>query len=148
MSIAKVKKQRDLEETEEGFSFSLQDVELGTDRRGKAVTSCVVVEAEGRQATKSENLSDQQRLALDALDNCLVDLGERTPGTRGFPTTPVIAVTREQWKEYCERGGVTSSDKPNTTRQAFKRAVDGLKNKGIIAEWDKRIWRCDRSDKP
>ncbi len=30
---------------------------------------------------------------------------------------------RDEWREYCERGGVTSSDKPNTARQAFKLAV-------------------------
>ena len=148
VSVAKVKQQRDLEESEEEFSFSLQVVELGTNGRGKPVTSCVVVEAEGQHFTISTTLSPQQRLALDALDNCLVDLGRRTPGTRPFPTRPVTAVTRDQWREYCERAGVTSSDKPNTARQAFKRAVDGLKNKGIIAEWDEFVWRCDRSDKP
>ncbi len=147
VSIAKVKKQRDLEETEEEFSFSLQVVELGTNRRGKAVTSCVVVEAEGQQATKSKKLSDQQGLALAALDNCLVDHGKPTPGTRGFPTTPVMAVNREQWKEYCERGGVTRSDKPNSATQAFGRAEKNLKTKGFIGEWDGLVWRCDRSDK-
>ena len=111
------------------------------------MTSCVVVEAEGQHATTSTKLSPQQRLALAALDNCLVDLGQPTPGELGFPTTPVTAVMRDEWREYCERGGVTSSDKPNTARQAFKRAVDGLKDKGIIAEWDELVWRCDRSDK-
>jgi len=42
---------------------------------------------------------------------------------------------------------VTSSDKPNTARQVFKRAIDALKNKGFVAEWDGLVWRCDRSDK-
>lgn len=147
VSVAKVKKQRDLEESEDELSFSLQVVELGTNGRGKPVTSCVVVEAEGQHATTSTTLSPQQRLALDTLDNCLVDLGRRTPGTFGFPTTPVMAVTREHWKEHCERAGVTSSDKPNTARQVFKRAIDALKNKGFVAEWDGLVWRCDRSDK-
>lgn len=83
-----MKKQRDLEETEEEFSFSLQVVELGTNSRGKAVTSCVVVEAEGQHVTISTKLSPQRRLALDALDNCLIDLGRPTPGELSRVTAP------------------------------------------------------------
>ena len=83
VSVAKVKQQRDLEESEDELSFSLQVVELGTNGRGKPVTSCVVVEAEGQHATTSTTLSPQQRLALDTLDNCLVDLGRHAAARRG-----------------------------------------------------------------
>ena len=43
VSLAKVTKQRELEIVGE-FGFTLQVVELGTNTRGKPVTSCVLVE--------------------------------------------------------------------------------------------------------
>lgn len=74
ISIAKVTKQRELEFGAE-FSFELLKVQLGTDRRGKPVTSCVVrtvdlltpeTEEEARD-TREGKLQSDERAVLQAV---------------------------------------------------------------------------------
>ena len=145
VSTATVTKQRDLETVGE-FSFSLQVVELGENKRGKQVTSCVVVDAEGSaRRGKKNSPTRQEQLALEQLDRCLIDLGVPAPGTSHFPSNgPVRVVTREQWRDFCFRGGVTKSDKPDSASRAFLRHLQNLTAKGIIGEWDDLIWRADK----
>ena len=63
-SLAKVTKQRELD-LEGEFAFRLVPVELGVNRRGKAVTSCVVreVDADG-QPTKEDREQQKERAKL------------------------------------------------------------------------------------
>lgn len=79
LSVARVMKQRDLELVGE-FAFRLETVELGNNRRGKPVTSCVVREADpervqadaaGQKVTKAR---ETLRLKFCAEDAAVLDV--------------------------------------------------------------------------
>jgi hypothetical protein len=133
ISTARVTKQRDLP-CEGEFSFRLESVELGYDRRGKPVTSCVVVEAEA--ARRDPKLPGDWQSAL----TILVDL-IATQGQDGFAGTPagVRSVPVEWWRER-----VYSRTKPDasqdTKKKAFRRAVDGLIEARKVAAHGDRVW--------
>lgn len=137
ISSAKVTKQRDLP-LEGEFSYRLETVELGTNQRGKAVTSCVVLQAEEGAARKPVKLSDAQRRALDQLKNCLADHGEIIRNSRDIPAVPVVRVSA--WREALKRAGVTDNDTPSNERSQFKRIREALANKGILRIWDDFVW--------
>lgn len=96
VSVARVTKQRELDLGDE-FAFELVSVELGRDRRGKAVTSCVVraIEPEARppeedravQAAFAKDRAKRERERLqDAADETSVLLvvdAERAAGLPG-----------------------------------------------------------------
>lgn len=91
-SLARVTKQRDLELGDE-FAFRLHPVELGKDRRGRVVTSCVVHATDGtgaavrdeRQAAaeREKKQREQERNRLDERDVLLVIDAERAKGLPG-----------------------------------------------------------------
>lgn len=128
-SFAKVTKQREME-IEGNFGFTLQQVELGHNRRGKAVTSCVVVPIEATQEARAKRpvkLPANAANALRALSNAMVDHGTaRTPRTtgHGVPTT-VRTVTEAEWR--AEFYAITPQDgTQNARRMGFSRAVERL----------------------
>jgi len=67
---ATVTKQRDLECTGQ-FAFKLKPVEIGTDRRGKPITSCVVV-AEQPSDTGTVGTKRDKKLSDNAAIECVL----------------------------------------------------------------------------
>lgn len=135
-SVAKVKKQRDLDGEGE-FPFRLESVTLGTNRRGKPVTSCVVREADA--PVVETNLSKDEQTALAILFDLIADQGRTDfPGMPvGIKTVPV-----EWWRErFYERG--RPGDKPDTKKKAFNRGRNGLiASERVTAQGD-RVWFND-----
>lgn len=128
------KKLRDLPEAEP-FSFKLQVVELGTNRRGKPVTSCVVVPTDAAPKQKpAAKLKPDQRLALDALRDAVIDFGAAVAGER-IPRN-AKCITLDQWRERLrQRGHVEKGD-----RMKWKRLKDGLQGAGLIGIWEEQVW--------
>ena len=75
VSCATVTKQRELE-VEGTFAFQLQVIELGTNHRGKPITSCVVEPCEPDAIKAETQLTDIQKDAMVAIRNTIIDREE------------------------------------------------------------------------
>lgn len=133
-SIAVVKKQREME-IEGTWAFNLQTVELGNNRRGKPVTSCVVIPlAAPTKTTKGPKLNDWERLALTAIQEVIGERGEMGYGS--LPRVKVIPVDawRDRWF------GRASIDDPVTKRVTWSRTKRRLLNLRIVGFMEEKVW--------
>lgn len=130
-STVRVAKQRDLEAADP-FSFTLKPVALGTNRRGKDVTSCVVLEADEtvELARAEHQLSPKEAEAFAALVDLCSD-PEIDPETGEISDVPP-AVSVNVWREALEREGTLSRDNAETAKKQFYRIRNSLKSKGKI----------------
>lgn len=101
-----------------GEGFGLTVIDLGLDADGEDVSSCVVAPA-STSVVQMKPLTQSQTQAMDALNDTLAD--------DLFGTS----VCRDVWREafYLRTGGATA-----TGRQAFGRALKGLKDQGRVCE--------------
>jgi len=85
-SVATVVKQRELE-TGGAFAFRLEKVELGTNRRGKPVTSCIVKSVDDNSISikATRPLSPKEIRALDVLKNVFVEHSIPAPAGHNLP---------------------------------------------------------------
>ena len=141
---AKLEFMKDGPEGEEVYS-SLEVVELGTDDDGDAITSCVVVEVDA-PSTAQRKMNGAAKIALEQLRNAIIDSGQEPPASDHIPRTKHV-VRMPIWRSYCDKGGVSNSDKPDTKRKAFERASMKLQEAEIIGVWDEWVWLSDNSDK-
>lgn len=136
----KVTKQRDMAKAAD-MHFSLKVVELGTNRRGKEVTSCVVEAIEPDQAPaarpKRAKLSAGAQVALDCLIRVLGTHGEHRRGLANVPST-VKSVTETEWR----RAYYATSSAPNdkARQMAFARAQEALAAAKIALLVDSFAW--------
>jgi hypothetical protein len=138
-SVARVTKQRDMEIGDE-FAFALAKVELGANRRGKPVTSCVVREAE--PPARDAKLSGDEQAALNVLADLIADKGR--VGMPGAPEA-ISSIPEQWWREnYYDRckPGVSQA----TRQKSYRRAMDGLIAAGRVAAGGERVWIAP--DKP
>jgi hypothetical protein len=118
-SIATVIRQRDLE-IGSSFNFSLDVVALGTNRRGKPITSCVVAPA--RAGTRPQNLTGDKARAYDLLTNAVAAEGQL--GAAGVPPG-IRSVSENTWRDAFYAGAMPGQ-KQDTKRKAFERATKSL----------------------
>jgi len=118
----------------------LETVEVGTDEDGEAITSCIIAPADAGtvQTTPSRKLSDRQRLAVEALANCLLDHGEPSPLSFELPAgIKVVAV--DVWRtELFSRGALDQQAK--NPREDFRRVKSSLQARHLIGERDGLVW--------
>ncbi len=126
------------------FRYLLAQSILGQDEDGEDITSCVVSaqdaspsEPEGK---RKPTLGDRERIALEALREAVIALGQ--DGKGGSVPTSVRTVTVEQWREFAYRRGLSASDEADAKRKAFQRVREKLHAKGIIGAWDDLIWEA------
>ena len=130
--MATIVKQREMPKGSE-FPFSLDVVELGMNRHGEAVTSCVVEPAEagqtGQDGTSRVRLTGDQQAAMAVLYDLLAETGQT-----GHPGTPsgLQSCPADWWRERfyarCKIG-----DTQDTKKRSFRRAVDGLQAAGMLS---------------
>lgn len=108
-----VEKQRDLEGGDT-FAFALRPVELGTNTRGKPITSCVV-----EAAARKPELRKSSVEALQILNQILAGADETV--------VPLV-----DWRAAIEADGLLGGTNPDTRRKQWQRIRDELKNKGAI----------------
>ena len=139
-SVARVTKQRELE-IEGTFAFNLKTVELGTNRRGKPVTSCVVEPVDDVPAAKSR-LSGGATAALAALHEALMAAGR--PGTGSGMPNGVKIVHLDVWRrEFYARSHLESQD---ARKKAFQRAVKDLRDARAVGVLNDHAWDARGSD--
>lgn len=139
-SVARVTKQRELE-IEGTFAFNLKTVELGTNRRGKPVTSCVVEPVDDVPAAKSR-LSGGATAALAALHEALMAAGR--PGTGSGMPNGVRIVHLDVWRrEFYARSHLESQD---ARKKAFQRAVKDLRDARAVGVLNDHAWDARGAD--
>lgn len=136
VAVARVTKQREMDCAGE-FPFRLEPIAIGQNRRGKEVTSCVVVPTDEPTSTRPK-VTGKAKRGLEILHNVLAARGEIVRGQRDIPSVPSVPI--REWKEALQRAGVTSRDNPDTARRTFNRIREALDEKGIIRCWDERVW--------
>ena len=122
----------------------LEVVKVITDTEGDAVNSCVIEpiyeEKEKLTLGKRREPIGQPKVALDLLKRALADAGERPPASNHIPEAVKGVVTLNLWRQYCYTGTVTTSDDPETKRQAFGRVAKKLQELNWIGVWANYVW--------
>jgi len=139
---ATVMKQRDME-CVGTFNFELEVVELGTNRRGKPVTSCVVQYGDMETSEDVSNVSrgrkvptGRPQVAYRILCDLVSEAGES--GHRGAPDG-VLTVPEEWWRERFYDRALPGADR-KTREKAYRRAADTLIEHHAIACSGERVW--------
>jgi hypothetical protein len=141
VSTARVGRQRDLEGGDR-FAFQLEQVALGTNKRGKPVTSCVVVAVDAPAAPDAGTpLTDNEKIALRTLDQAMKADGLRA--TVSDDGTERSVVREADWRNWFYREGMPGAER-KAKEKAFKRAVDSLLAKGRIGSRDDFVWTIAR----
>lgn len=135
-SVATVTKQRELE-IEGRFVFKLATVELGTNRRGKPVTSCVVEPLdESQAATQQIKLAPGARAALQALEEALAEAG-RPSGQAAVPAgTHVVPVDLWRHRFYAR----STLENQEAKKKAFQRGSKDLLAAKVAAALNDVVW--------
>jgi hypothetical protein len=120
---------------------SLEQVELGLDDDGELITSCVVVPMEGKpvKQTATRRLSDRQRLALAALDECLATSGMAAPASLLLPASTIV-VPLSNWREELYTRSIVDRDAKNP-REAFRQIRTSLQGRNLISIRSDLVWR-------
>ena len=139
------------------FGYVLNQVTLGTDDDGDAITSCVVAKAEiGEHAPRGRPPgSPRHAKGLRALEMALsevgqtppsmLDLGRRPPPEVEWPEgSGAQVVTIDQWKAYAVPLNVCDRELP-TKRQneQLRRVLDALVAKKIVGQWEDYVWKIN-----
>ena len=145
-AVAKIRKQRDLEQVGD-MGFRLEKMLVGINKRGKELSSCVVlpVELDGSETVR---LTDNETIVMDIVQNILLtEFRTPQPQTLVFPGNTKIRVKdsvpldeiRPWFYQQAGHSGTVERDtfgektkSEGTARKSFQRAVNGLKNKGKI----------------
>ena len=130
-----VTKQRDLP-TLEPFAFKLRQVEIGTNRRGKPITTCVV-EYEGTPAERRGKVTgaSQAARAVEILTDLCAQSG--APGY-GLPAD-VRSVPEHWWRDrFFERA--MPGEKDDTKSKAFRRVSAQLIGSHQVGMLQNRVW--------
>lgn len=135
---ARVTRQRDLP-SEGVFGFTLEQVVLGTNRRGRPVTSCIVVHSDvvGTSGTKVAELNGNEKVAMRCLETALKADG--IMATVFDDDTQGLVVRAEDWRSWFYREG-KPGESQDTKKKAFQRVRDTLLTKQRIGSRDDFVW--------
>lgn len=152
---ASIVKQKDGPDNER-FPFALKLVELGTNSRGKVVTSCVTeypgsgVEADASPVARAIiSLPNQQKLVLRAIGDALsehgVAIGDPVPASEYNAYRVGKMVAGGHVADRCRSALSAVVDgaadkKADSVDRARRRATEALKTKGIIGTWNDWYW--------
>jgi hypothetical protein len=137
-----VTKQRDLPLVG-AFAFRLRQVEIGTNRRGKPITSCVV-EYEGEPTPRADRRRGRgEPTHADRALEILADLCARQ-GATGYADVPpgYASVPAAWWRERFYQRAMPG-DEPDTKKHAFARAAKILIGSHRVGMAGERVWHVD-----
>lgn len=137
---ATVTKANDMAEGPLG-SFRPKVVDLGLDEDNEPIEVSVAVHVEGMAvASKSSQrpLTHAAKIALQALREILIEVGETTPASNHIPAG-VKTVTIKQWRQHAYLRGISAGE-ARAKEKAFERASEQLLSRGEIGRWDETVW--------
>jgi KaiC/GvpD/RAD55 family RecA-like ATPase len=123
LATARVTKQREFA-TEGSLSFMLRLVELGIDREGDPITSCIVEPADSEQLARKPSrpkLSDKQQIAFDTLRRAVTVNGQPAPAHNHIPNSATI-VPEDLWRRFYLAGTSADGQSDDTRRKAWRDA--------------------------
>ncbi len=135
---ATVVKQRELKKGDV-FEFVLKVVELGMNRHGEAVTTCLVDGAnvgEARAYSPKRSLKGHPKRAYEILENLVSASGRM--GDAGVPSG-YSSVPEKWWRDQFYENAMAAAD-TKTKEKAFRRAADGLVENHIVGMATGRVW--------
>ncbi|MFZ2080337.1 MAG: hypothetical protein WAV38_27550 [Xanthobacteraceae bacterium] len=88
----------------------------------------------------TRKISDRQRLALAALDECAASSGAPTPANLGLPARTIV-VQVNAWREELYRKGVLDRD-AKSPREEFKRVRQQLQARSLIGINSELVWKA------
>lgn len=142
-SKIKIVKQREMEMIDD-MGFTLKRIVLGENKRGKEVTSCIVLPSEVVEKDRKETLSPMQTFVYEAIVAALIDYGQPRSVMDGLP--PFNSISYDDLRVVMEaRGGKEffATEKKTTAEQiksATFSARTALKKKGKINMSGGYIW--------
>ncbi|MBU3028960.1 helicase RepA family protein [Paracoccus marinaquae] len=140
---AEARKQRDLP-CDSVFAYSLKLVHIGFDEDGDQVASAVVVPAE--PVAKKVRLTGTDKIALQALDDCVRDHGQKM-SSDNYPRNR-RCISLEKWREYCDRHSLSSGESDSAKRVAFHKVKNRLQEKEVVRIIDGWLWKVAPDDAP
>lgn len=134
---ATITKQRHLPKGQT-YGFKLATVEIGQNKHGEPVTTCIVEPAEvAPEATAGKRkLPNSERLALDILQDAIAEHGE--DGHQGVPDG-LRSIPGKWWRERFNDRAMADATQ-DTKNRAFKRACQGLQARRLIGIHADRVW--------
>jgi hypothetical protein len=136
--IVTVQLAKDFEEGSE-ITSRLERVELGIDADGDPITSCVVVPADNvKPSQQQRKVRGAKKVVLDVLQKAINEAGFPPTSNHIPPNTRTISI--EQWRTFVYQATITESDKPDSQRKAFVRAVSCLLEANLIGKWGDYVW--------
>lgn len=142
-SNIKIVKQREIEMIED-MAFKLESIDLGMNRRNKAVTSCVVTPCEVVNEKDDVTLTPVQQFIYDAIVDATIRFGAERRVIKGHD--PIKSISYDDLKEVLEERGYKEflDTKTNSGSDKMKNhttnARVALNKKGKIASSEKYIW--------
>lgn len=133
---ARVTKQRDLECSGE-FNFTLKVIELGTNHRGKPITSCIVdYGGDTPSVVRGAKPGGHKARALEILTDIIA-----ASGAKGYAGTPpnVLSVPEDWWREQFYARSMPGAEQ-SAKQKAFRRAADELINQHRVGNNNLRVW--------
>jgi hypothetical protein len=127
------------------FASRLQVVELGTDRDGDEITSCVcklvpdspdTPKAQGKAQAK---LNANQQRFVDILRIAIIEAPADHKDTTTVPNG-ARAVTRDMLKKYCVARGWLEEGESNKARATLSNMINALAGKRVIGTTDVHVW--------
>jgi hypothetical protein len=137
IATARVIEARDIE-SGAAFPFRLEVVDLGENKRGKPITSCVAVPSDAAELKpRAPKVTGAAEIARTALANLLATEGQ--PVRRdGIPSNhPTVSV--EAWREEANRCGISTGG-DEAQRKAFQRATEKLCGMKLACIRDGLAW--------
>ena len=137
----KVTKERD-EAGGMSFGFRLEQVQIGTNAKGRVVTTCVAVEADapakpaGADA-RPRRLTDKGKVLVQAVQKAIKYAGQKPPDhdeTRGVSSAVSDTVARTYWRQLIgwEEADERQKDR---ARWDWKRAQENAIGAGALKSW-------------
>jgi hypothetical protein len=142
----RVSKNRDGEEGT-SYGFTLEQVELGANAKGRMVTTCVAIAAEATTAskpteTRPRRLNDKGRLLLQAVEKAVKYEGQKPPDhdeTRGVSSAVTVTVSRSYWRQLIGWEEADEREKERS-RQDWKRGLENAIAAGAVRRWGDWLW--------
>lgn len=121
--------------------FRLSVVEIGQNRHGEAVTTCLVREIDAGDmetggGNSSRRMTGDAQVALQVLQDLLLEKGR--PGFPGVPQG-AVSVPDAWWRDQFYSRAKPGAER-KTKEKAFRRASDALLERHLIALGNDRVW--------
>ncbi len=123
------------------LKYTLRQSVLGQDEDGEDITSCVVepTDASPGVTRGKPNLTNAEKIALEALDEALIEQGVVQP-IISVPSGG-RAVKVDVWRGYAYRKRISEADNQEARKKAFQNVRMGLQAKKVIGIEGDWAWR-------